>query len=72
MIAWISIRRLLPAAIASVVLFGVAALLTAPRIHLAAAAVAFAATSLLAAQAFRGAVGPVGVRATTSRSRSLA
>ncbi len=41
-------------------LFGLAAVLTHPRIHLAVAAAAFAATSLLAAQAFRGAAGPVG------------
>jgi protoheme IX farnesyltransferase len=59
-LAWISLRRLLPAAVASVALFGVAALLTGPRVHLAAAAAAFAATSLLAAQAFRGATAPVG------------
>jgi protoheme IX farnesyltransferase len=59
-LAWMSMRRLLPMALASVVLFGLAALLTHPRIHLAAAAAAFAATSLLTAQAFRGAAGPVG------------
>jgi len=60
-LAWMSLRRLLPAAVASVVLFGLAALLTAAGVHLAVAALAFAATSVLAAQAFRGAVGPVGV-----------
>ena len=59
-LALVSLRRLLPAAIASVVLFGLAALLTHPGIHLAAAAAAFAATSLLAAQAFRGTAEPVG------------
>jgi protoheme IX farnesyltransferase len=59
-LAWMSMRRLLPTAIASVVLFGLAAVLTHPRIHLAVAAAAFAATSLLAAQAFRGTAGPVG------------
>ena len=53
-LAWLSARRLLPASVASLVLFGLAALLTARDIHLAAAAVAFAATSLLCAQAFRG------------------
>jgi len=60
-LAWMSLRRLLPAAVASVMLFGLAALLTAAGVHLAVAALAFAATSVLAAQAFRGAVGPVGV-----------
>jgi hypothetical protein len=59
-LAWVAMRRLLPMAVASVVLFGLAALLTHPRIHLAVAAAAFGATSLLAAQAFRGAAGPVG------------
>ena len=53
-LAWLSARRLLPASVASLVLFGLAALLTARDIHLAAAAVAFAATGLLCAQAFRG------------------
>ena len=53
-LAWLSARRLLPASVASLVLFGLAALLTARDVHLAAAAVAFAATSLLCAQAFRG------------------
>ncbi len=53
-LAWVSLRRLLPAAVASVVLFGLAAALTQRGIHLAVAALAFAATSLLCAQAFRG------------------
>ena len=56
----VAMRRLFPTAAASVILFGLTALLTNPRIHLAAAAAAFTATSLLAAQAFRGAAGPVG------------
>jgi protoheme IX farnesyltransferase len=51
-VAWMSARRLLPAAVASVVLFGLAALLTEPGVHLAVAALAFASTSFLAAQAF--------------------
>jgi protoheme IX farnesyltransferase len=59
-VAWISARRLLPAAIASIVLFGAAALLTVEPWHLTAAALAFGATALLAAQAFRGAPGPAG------------
>jgi protoheme IX farnesyltransferase len=52
--AWVSARRLLPLALASLVLFGLAALLTTRGIHLAVAALAFAATSLLAAATFRG------------------
>jgi hypothetical protein len=36
-LAWFSARRLLPASLAALVLFGLAALLTSPRIHLAAA-----------------------------------
>ena len=59
-IAWMSARRLLPAAIGSVVLFGTAALLTVEPWHLGVAALAFGATALLAAQAFRGAPGAVG------------
>ena len=59
-LAWISVRRLLPAAIAAIALFGLAALLTEPGVHLAAAALAFAATSFLAAQVFRGDPGPLG------------
>jgi protoheme IX farnesyltransferase len=55
-IAWISARRLLPTSIAALVLFGLAALLTSPVIHLAAASAAFAAASLLCLQSFR----PVG------------
>jgi protoheme IX farnesyltransferase len=59
-LAWLSVRRLLPAAVASVILFGLAAALTERDVHLAAAALAFAATSLLCAQAFRGAAAPTG------------
>jgi protoheme IX farnesyltransferase len=47
-VAWVSVRRLLPSAVAAVVLFGCAALLTARAVHLAAAALAFGATALLA------------------------
>ena len=53
-LAWMSARRLLPAAVASLVLFGLAALLTSRNVHLVTATVAFGATSLLCAQAFRG------------------
>jgi protoheme IX farnesyltransferase len=47
-VAWMSARRLLVPAVTAVVLFGVAALLTAPGIHLATASLAFGATALLA------------------------
>ena len=53
-LAWMSARRLLPVAAFSLALFGLAALLTQRDIHLAAASLAFAASSLLCAQAFRG------------------
>ena len=51
--AWVTARRLLPAAVAALVLFGVAALLTVRGVHLAFAALAFAATAYLAAVVFR-------------------
>ena len=53
-LTWMSARRLLPLSVASLVLFGLAALLIQRNIHLAAAAVAFAATSLLCFKTFRG------------------
>jgi protoheme IX farnesyltransferase len=52
-LAWVSSRRLLPAALASLVLFGLAALLTESAVHLAAASLAFGATVLLAAEVWR-------------------
>src|SRR5581483_3758266 len=52
-LAWVSARQLLPAAVSAVVLFGLAALLTGRDMHLAFAAGAFAATSLLCLQVFR-------------------
>jgi protoheme IX farnesyltransferase len=48
-------RRLLAPALGALVLFGVAALVTAPGIHLALAAVSFAATLVLVAATYRGA-----------------
>jgi protoheme IX farnesyltransferase len=47
-------RRLFVPAVAALVLFGVAALVTAPGLHLALAAVAFAATLLAAVATYRG------------------
>jgi heme o synthase len=52
-LAWFSARRLLPAATAALVLFGLAALLTGKDIHLALAALAFAATAVACLQTFR-------------------
>jgi heme o synthase len=60
--AWIAHRRLLPASIAALVLFGLAAALTAPGIHLAVAALAFAAAAVLLAQTIRLAAGVGSVR----------
>jgi protoheme IX farnesyltransferase len=53
-LAWTSARRLLPSAFAALILFGLAALVTGPGLHLAAASAAFAAASLLCLQVFRG------------------
>ena len=47
-------RRLLAPSVSALVLFGTAALVTAPGLHLALAAVAFAASLVLAAAAYRG------------------
>jgi protoheme IX farnesyltransferase len=51
-------RRLLVPALSAVVLFGIAALVTAPGLHLALAAVAFAASLVLAAATYRGEPAP--------------
>jgi heme o synthase len=52
--AWVSARRLLPSALAAIVLFGLAALFTGRAVHLAFAALALAATVVLAVGTFRG------------------
>jgi len=60
-IAWVaSNRRLLPAALGATALFGVAAAVTSPDLHLAAAALAFGASSVLCVQTFVGARVPAG------------
>jgi protoheme IX farnesyltransferase len=51
-------RRLLAPALSALVLFGIAALVTARGLHLALSAVAFAATLLLGAAAYRGEPAP--------------
>jgi heme o synthase len=48
--AWVNHRRLLPAAVAALALFGLAAAITAPGLHLALSALSFAATLVLVAQ----------------------
>jgi protoheme IX farnesyltransferase len=58
--AWIGHRRLVVPTLAAIGLFGLAALLTAPGFHLAAAAVAFAATLVLTGLVFRGAAASLG------------
>jgi protoheme IX farnesyltransferase len=51
--AWLSHRRLLPSALASLLLFGAAAAVTAPGLHLGLAAAALAAAVVLAALVHR-------------------
>jgi protoheme IX farnesyltransferase len=51
-------RRVLVPAVGALVLFGVAALVTAPRLHLALSAVAFAASLIAAAATYRGEPAP--------------
>jgi protoheme IX farnesyltransferase len=52
-LAWISARRLLPAAVATLVFFGLAALLTSRGVHLAAASLAFGSAVFAWAQLLR-------------------
>src|SRR6185437_9942159 len=52
--AWVTSRRLLPASLAALILFGLAALLTGRDVHLVLAALAFAATAYVAVAAFHG------------------
>jgi protoheme IX farnesyltransferase len=58
--AWVAHRRLLPSTVAALVLFGAAAALTAPGLHLAAASAALAATVVAAAGTLRSVPGPFG------------
>jgi heme o synthase len=72
-IAWVSARRLLPAALAALVFFGLAALLTGRAVHLTLAAIAFGATVLLAALVWRGELehGPVQDYVTLTKPRIM-
>ena len=58
--AWLVHRRLLPSSLAALVLFGAAAAVTQPALHVALAAAALAAALVATAQAFRGAPAPSG------------
>ena len=71
--AWVTARRLLPAAVVSLVLFGLAALLTGSTVHLAVASLAFAATTYTAALTFRGHVeqGPLRDYLTLTKPRIM-
>jgi heme o synthase len=72
-IAWVSARRLLPTALAALVLFGLAALLAGRVLHLALASLALGATVLLAARTFRGHVeqGPLRDYITLTKPRIM-
>jgi protoheme IX farnesyltransferase len=52
--AWVTHRRLLPSSAAALALFGTAAAVTQPALHVALASAALAACLVAAAQAFRG------------------
>ncbi|MDX6510858.1 MAG: heme o synthase [Gaiellaceae bacterium] len=56
--AWVTHRQLLPAAVGALGLFGAAALVTTPSLHIALAAFAFAAVLLVAARSYRGEPAP--------------
>jgi protoheme IX farnesyltransferase len=56
--AWVAHRRLLVPASVSLLLFGAAALLTERSVHIATAALAFAAAAVTAALTYRGAPAP--------------
>src|SRR5262249_2045101 len=58
--AWLGHRRLVAPTVVALALFGAAALLTTPTLHLATAALAFSATLVLAALVFRGEASPMG------------
>jgi heme o synthase len=58
--AWLVHRRLLPSSLAALGLFGAAAAVTQPALHVALASAALAAALVATAQAFRGAPSPSG------------
>ena len=58
--AWVAHRRLLPASVVALVLFGTAAAVTQPELHVILASASFAACLVAVAQAFRGEPAPSG------------
>jgi protoheme IX farnesyltransferase len=74
-VGWFSARRLLPAAVTAVVFFGLAALLTGKDVHLAMAALAFAATAVACLETFRTAArpdrAPIGDYVTLTKPRVM-
>ncbi|MGH2931872.1 MAG: hypothetical protein ACRDKK_03330, partial [Gaiellaceae bacterium] len=58
--AWVAHRQLLAPSLAALVLFGLAAAITAPGLHLTLAGLAFAASLVTTALAFRGQPEPAG------------
>jgi protoheme IX farnesyltransferase len=54
LVAWFSYRQLLPASVVALALFAAAAAITVPGAHVALAALAFAASLVVCALAFRG------------------
>jgi protoheme IX farnesyltransferase len=58
--AWISYRQLLAPSVVALVLFGLAAAVTAPGLHLALSALALGASVVVAAMTFRGETVPAG------------
>jgi protoheme IX farnesyltransferase len=58
--AWVAHRRMLPSALAALFLFGAAAAVTEPVVHVALASTSLAACVVAAAQAFRGEPAPSG------------
>jgi heme o synthase len=69
--AWISYRPLLPTAVTALALFGLAAAVTAPGLHLALSALAFAATLVLVAQSWSRAEGTLQHSVTKSLGGSV-
>jgi heme o synthase len=58
--AWVAHRQLLPASVVALILFGAAAAVTQPVLHVVLASAALAACLVAVAQAFRGAPAPSG------------
>jgi protoheme IX farnesyltransferase len=74
-VGWFSARRLLPVAVTALVFFGLAALLTGKDVHLAMAALAFAATAVACLETFLTAArpdrAPIGDYVTLTKPRVM-